>query len=311
MAKKFVVHRMSGRPRMFTSLQHFQISAARWCSLYHRIPSFAMEINEVPLSQRGHPLLWFDNRLWHCKFKKRLQNEFIRKYWHCREQGCSATATTDHRMDQNEQQIDDPRIGSPHAEFCQGDQHLIHKHLALQRFKQRSAAANPCHSENWRRLADELEIIDRDLINQVGNKRQLQHIAHYHHRRNQPKIRRVAAFQSFPGDYSLTWDNRQFLLYIGIDHYWLDADDYVSFANPDVLLQDVHYDEELNSRTVVFAVFGLEEDFEMLAEAPDVSADATFSICPRPYKQYFTMHTKFGNRSIPRLRVKKTISSCK
>lgn len=257
---------------------------------------------EIPLSQRGERLLWLDDRLWHCKNKIRLENGNHRMYWKCREQGCSATATTD-LIEGDENFNNNPAITSEHSALCKGSILTLHKHLALQRFKSRSASANPNHSENWNRLADELDLVDRNLINEVGTKRQLHHIAHYHHRKNQPKRRKIAAYQSFPGEYSLTWDNRQLLLYIGVDQHWLPPDDYASFANPNGLLLDIRGDDEVDSRTVVFAVFGVEEDFEILAEAADVSADGTFSICPRPYKQYFTLHTKFGSRSIPRLRV--------
>lgn len=201
-----------------------------------------------------------------------------------------------------------PTNGNPimkqgHFAYCQGDQYWLHKHLAMQRFKQRSSSANPSHSENWRLLAEELDSMYPDLINQVGTRRQLQHIAHYHHRRNQPKIRKLAAYQTFPGEYSLTRDSQQFLLYNWIENHWLPSDDeYEVFSNPEGLIELLG-DEVLESQTIVFAAFGIERDFEILAEATDVSADATFNICPRPYRQYFTMHTKFGNRSFPRLRV--------
>lgn len=85
-------------------------------------------------------------------------------------------------------------------------------------------------------------------------------------------------------------ENEQFLLCIGIDELFCNVDSLVDLTN-------------VNNKTVVFAVFGTERDFEVLAEATDVAADATFTICPRPHKQYCTMHTKFGSRSIPRLRV--------
>ena len=38
-----------------------------------------MNWNEIPVSQRGRPLVWSENRLWHCRFAKRLLNGNIRR----------------------------------------------------------------------------------------------------------------------------------------------------------------------------------------------------------------------------------------
>ena len=187
-----------------------------------------MDADEVPLSQRGRRLLWFDHRLWHCRCTKVLDNGDLRKYWRCQQQGCCASLSTDHDIE-TELQVNEPITRINHIEFCKGDEHLLEKHLAIQRFKLRSASSNPNHSENWRRLANELDSVDANLINLVGTKRQMQHVAHYQHRKNQPKIRRIAAHQTFPREYSLTRRNEQFLLYIGIDENWLPPNDYELF----------------------------------------------------------------------------------
>ena len=129
-------------------------------------------------------------RLGLCWRRTNLNNlNILRNGWRYCKQGCTASATTDNFPEDDDSTNGDPKINQVHFanSYCRGDQHWLRRHLALQRFKQRSATANPAHSENWRLLAEEL---DRDLINQMRTRGQLQHLAHYHHRRNQPKIRK-------------------------------------------------------------------------------------------------------------------------
>ena len=68
----------------------------------------------------------------------------------------------------------------------------------------------------------------------------------------------MAAYQTFPGEYSFISDNQQFLLYIGIenssDENSFYYDEYEVCSNPEGLTELLE-DEVVDSKTIVFAIF--------------------------------------------------------
>ena len=82
-----------------------------------------------------------------------------------------------------------------------------------------------------------------------------------------PPVPRVIADVRIDGEWSNTWSHERFLL--DLDNDW------------------------------GVALFATDENLQRLQRCQDVYMDGTFRTCPKPYKQFFTIHGKYMGRVIP------------
>ena len=100
---------------------------------------------------------------------------------------------------------------------------------------------------------------------------------------NRPIIARNAADQIFPLQFTQIHDPPEpFLLH------------RQTFGDPPPAVEEG--EEEVPDARISYVIFGRWQMFQRMCITDVVYMDGTFKICPRPYRQYFTIHIFMGKR---------------
>lgn len=155
--------------------------------------------------------------------------------------------------------------------------------MAKQKYKELASDLDTSVKDAFMTVQKELQLNNPEIIVKFGSFCSLESMGQRSHNKGLPNIQLNAAEQRFPQEYTLTSDGQQHLMYIGVHG------------------ERPLYGEEDNRLTAV--IFSTRSEFIRCIRATRVHMDGTFKVCPRPYKQFFTIHGFIGDKCIPLMKV--------
>lgn len=246
--------------------------------------------NIAPISDRGEPLIWHANRLFAKHQSKMLASGCRKDYYSCKSMDCKGT-TSKTEITPRSNNFGEIVEGRKHADSCFGgnfsfklmlysnlyeDPLQLQVHLAKQQFK--DACAYPGVSIN-QAYNFAIRGLDEQGVRIFGPQRKIEKTGYRVKSKLYPPIAEKASEVEIANEYLFTNEG---------DHH---------FMHKEVIGDDP---EEVQ---LVFIAFATEDDFHFLMTSKTVYFDGTFKTCPKPFQQLFTIHSFFGNRSIPCIKV--------
>lgn len=163
--------------------------------------------------------------------------------------------------------------------------------MAKQKFKELASLQRFSVRDAFLAVQEEIQVNDPEIVVKFGSYQSLATMGKRSRNKGLPRIQIQAAEQRIPREYSMTSDNQQHLMYVGIQG------------------DRPLYGDEDNRLTAV--IYSTRSEFLRCVQSNRVCMDGTFKICPRPYKQFFTIHGIIGDKCVPLIKVCYTVLTFK
>lgn len=155
--------------------------------------------------------------------------------------------------------------------------------MAKQRFKNLSNTQTNSVREAFLQVQGDLQNNNPELVASFGSFDSLCSMGYRSQMKGLPPISANPAEQDIPLEFTRTQSGEQHLMYVGI------------YGEP----PDV---DEIDERLVA-VVFSTRDEFIRCIRSRRVNMDGTFKTCPRPYKQFFSIHGYVGEKCVPLIKV--------